>query len=462
MADVPGTPTTLASVNATALRKVLFNNKLRQPDVLPSIFTNLMGQAKVIDKKIIIEKTGIVTTINADQSGPENVHRLAMVKPYSSAPIFGSTTSKLGSEEGDDLLYCDLYWNEVFKAFKRWGFGINFNETAYLKLAQTNMPRLLLYLAEMYDWRCHEALLLQGDPALVADPVNYVQQFTPNWLIPNLLESSFPAYDLDKPTPTAGAVDSAGYYPSKYYAGATSFAETIAVALLAASGTGSTPLNLLTGDFVQFVVNYARSVLQIPPIPLDGMPTTVITIPTRVKNWFLNKDNSGSVGTLITNKAAYQQNRGDLIIPNELGRLIDQNVLLVEDMRGSTLTVGGAEGAYTLTPGFMRPGNNDDRNMADWSNTSGDTNFVFDLCHVLGAEALFHMKVDSTNTKLSETTQYGQIEAKGAYMGDGIQQGIFDKDSASRVGGNSSTRTGIYRGSAIIPVGRTPWVKVSA
>jgi hypothetical protein len=460
MADVPGTPNTLSGMGATTLRKILFSNKLRQPKVLPSIFTNLVGQANVVDKKIVIEKSGIITEINADPSGPEQSHILGMVKPYRQAPIYGTTDSKLGSEEGDELLWCQLYYNEVFKAFKRWAYGYNFNDTAYLNLAKTNMPRLLLYMAELYDVRCQEALLLQGDPALVADPVNYVQQFTPNWMIPNLDVDSFPAYDLDTPTRTAGSVDSDGFYPSAYYAGASSFAETIAVALLAASGTGSTPNNLLTGEFVQFAINYSRAVLQIEPFMLDGVETLIWSIPTRVKQWLLNKKNEDSLGTLITNKAAYQQNRGDLVIPNELGRLIDRGLLLVENMRGPTLTVGGALGAYTLTPGFMNPGGNDDRNNGDWSNTSGDTNYIFDMSHIMGKEALFHLKVDNMNTKLSETTQYGQIEAKGAYIGDGIQQGIFDKDSGSRIGGDASARTGNYRGSVAVPIGRTKWYTV--
>ena len=68
MADVPGTPTTLSSMGATALRKILFSSKLRQPKVLPSIFTNLVGQAKIVDKQIVIEKSGIITEINATTS----------------------------------------------------------------------------------------------------------------------------------------------------------------------------------------------------------------------------------------------------------------------------------------------------------------------------------------------------------------------------------------------------------
>jgi hypothetical protein len=450
-----GSAPTLTTMHATALKKVLFDAKLRQPEVLPSIFTNMRGQARVVNKEIMIEKTGIITTINADPSGPQQEHVMGMVKPYRYAPVMGTTADKMANIEGDDLLWAKLYYNEFFKAFKRYGWGFNFNETAYLKLAQTNMPRLLLYMAEAYDWRCQEALMLMGDPALAEDPVGYTQQFNPNWLIPGLTEANFPAYDVDAPTKVAGSADSDGYYSSRYFYGADSFAETLAAQILSASGTGETPSNMLTGEFLQQMINYLRAVIKMPTVPLDGIDTIVVAVPSRVKNWLLNKNNTGSLGELITNKAAYQQNRGSLVIPNELGRLVDQGVLLVENMRGPTLTVGGSEGAYTLTPGFMMPGDNDDRNNADWSNTSGSTNYVFDVVEVLGAEALFHLKVDEMNTKLSESEVFGQNEAKGAYIGDGIQIAMFDKDAASRTGGAEGTRTGIYRGSALIPVGRT-------
>jgi hypothetical protein len=184
--------------------------------------------------------------------------------------------------------------------------------------------------------------------------------------------------------------------------------------------------------------------------------TIPITVPTRVKNWMMNPDNTGSFGKYVS-EISVAATPEAARIPNAMGRLIGSKLLFVEDMRGSTLTVGGSEGAYTLKPGFCKPGNNDDRNKSDWSNTSGSTNYVYDICHALNEGALAEFIVDAMNTKLSETDQFDQIEEKGLYLGEGIQMPVFDKDSGSRTGGAFGSRTAEYTGSAMIPIGRMPW-----
>jgi hypothetical protein len=456
MTTVPGTPATLAGMGATQLRKIAFAKQLYEDSILPSVFTALETSVKVVGNRMIPEKSGIFMKIKAESMGPAQSEILGMAKPLNDAPVYGTTASKLGSEEDRDLLWTQVFYNEIFKAVKQWKYGYNFNDTAYLNLNATNKKALNTFIGELRDDRIHQAILLRYGEELTADPLNLSQQFNPNWIMPNLAESSFPAWDKDEPTKTNGAADSDGYYSSRTYSGATSFAENIAVSLLAASGTGSTPKNLMDVEMLNFLSDYLPATLQMPPVMIDGIPTIPILIPTKVKTWMFNPENDRSLGKYLKEVNLYKSDSRS-IIPGELGRVCE-NLLLIHDMRGMTLTVGGSLGAYTLKPGFRHPGNNDDRNLGAWSNTSGSTNYVFDLCVALGEYGLAEYLVDPLNMNLMEQTQFGQIEANGAYFGEGIMTPFWDKDAASRLDGASKTM--IYRGSAIIPVGRTAGVTV--
>jgi hypothetical protein len=200
---------------------------------------------------------------------------------------------------------------------------------------------------------------------------------------------------------------------------------------------------------------YIPSVLKLEPVMLDGIPSYIVLIPPLVKNWMFNPNNSGSFGAYLQNIMAYKDVSRDKI-PGECGRF--GNMVFVEDYRAPTLTIGGSTGSYTLKVGLMRPGNNDDRNLSAWSNTSGSTNYVHDMVIVLGANAIAEYLVDPMQTGLKAETEYGQIQGRGLYLGEGIQLPYWDKDTAGMVDGALGTRTLIYKGSAVMPIGRTPWV----
>jgi hypothetical protein len=133
--------------------------------------------------------------------------------------------------------------------------------------------------------------------------------------------------------------------------------------------------------------------------------------------------------------------------------------LLIKNLRAPTLTIGGTAGSYTAKFGFVCPGNNDDRNNSAWANTSGATNYVYDLCIGLGANALLEYVMDPLNTKLREATEYEQIIGRAAYLGEGIQLPFWDKDAGSQADGASKTL--VYKGSFIVPIGRLARVTVS-
>ena len=72
----------------------------------------------------------------------------------------------------------------------------------------------------------------------------------------------------------------------------------------------------------------------------------------------------------------------------------------------------------------------------------------------MGANAIAKFTHDPLVTNLAESTEYGQIQGRGAYLGEGLQIPAFDKDAAGQVDGADPSQ--IQRGSMLVPVSRTP------
>lgn len=456
---VPGTPGTLTSLGVTGIRKVAYDKKLREDSIRQSVWTVLKTGLKYENGVVSVSKSGVFMTVDsAGAQGGGQSARVAMRLPYREAPRYGTAETILGNEEGTRLLYTEAYYNEVKKGVKMWNWGYNYNDTAYLNVNATIDPALTEYMAELRDLRIHQALCLRRSEELTKTPVSLTQTMNPNIFVPNLDDASFPAWDKDAPTVTDGAVDADGYYSSRTYSGGTSFIENVCVAIMAASGTGTTAKNLLNTDALIAAEEYARDQMMIETVDVDGKPTIVLLIPSRVKSWMMNPNKSGSIGEYLkTAKVADYKDPSRQMIPLEFGRI--GNFLLVENPRSPTLTIGGTAGAYTAKFGFVCPGNNDDRNNLAWSNTSGSTNYVHDMVIGVGRNAIMEYLMDPLNTKLRESTEYEQIIGKAAYLGEGLQLPFWDKDSGSQADGASKTL--IYKGSFLIPVGRTPRQTIS-
>lgn len=458
-AAVVGTPSSIDSLGQAGVRRIATDKKLREDiNILPSIFTAIESSLKVIGNEIVVEKYGILMKIETQLASQGQSVRLAMGRPFRKAPQVGTGQSMLSNEDERDMLWTELYYNEVKKAIKYFKFGYNYNDTEYLGWVEAQGPALLNYWQELEDLRMHQAVLLGRSMELNVDPLNLPVTLNPNWIIPNLDDSLNPVWDNTDITTTEGALDSEGYYSARTYHGNTSFVENVAARMLQGSGTGSQGLALLTVDMFWYISDYIVNVLKLTPLMIDGRPSYVLAVPSRVRTWCLNKNNAGSPGEAFAEMNAYKaQDRVSL--PDEFGRMCG-NLILVENHRAPTITVGGDEGSYTLNFGFLCPGDNDDRNNGAWSNTSGSTNFVFDTVICLAANAVAQYLRDPLTTKLYEHTEYGQIEGRGSYKGEGLQIPMWDKDATARVDGAS--RTLVYRGSAIIPISRTPRVKIIA
>lgn len=449
--NVVGTPSTLSSLGVTGIRRITYDKKMREDSIRPSVFTVLKTALKMDKGVVNVEKAGVFMTVDSAGSvGLGQSSRVAMRLPLQEAPRMGTSETILNNEESIRLLYTDAYYNEVKKGVKTWNWGYNANDIAYLNVNATVDPAIAEYMAELRDLRTHQALCLRRSEELTKPPTSLAQTVNPNIIVPNLDDASFPLWDNTNPTVTDGAADALGYYSSRTYNGAASFVENVAVAVMAGSGTGSTPKNLMNIDTIFMAEEYSRQVLMIDPIMLDGQWSVIWLVPSRVKSWMLNPNRSGSLGEYMKNVADYKDPNRPMI-PYEFGRV--GQVVFVENMRAPTMTIGGSAGSYTLSFGFVCPGNNDDRNNSAWSNTSGSTNYVHDIVIGLGANAVLEYLMDPMNTKLRESTEYEQIVGRAAYLGEGLQLPFWDKDAGSQVDGASKTL--IYKGSFLMPIGRT-------
>jgi len=448
---VVGTPSTLSDLTSTALRRVAYDSKLRVEPVLPSVFTQLKSALK-IDKNdvMVMEKAGVVldvTNIGKAQHG--QYVTVGLRKGPRKKFKFGPDQTLLGNEDEQTLYWTKLYYNEIKKALKFWKMGYNYNDTEYLNFVETNGPALALAYAELYDTRCQQALLVTYAEELINTPTSLAQQFNKNWIIPNLAEGNYPDWDVTATTRTDGTADSDEYYSSRVYSGATCIVENIAAALISAAGTDSTSKALLKTDWVAQASYYAAQQLRLEQIMIDGIPTLLFLVHPAVKAWMMNPNNTSSPASNIANIMEYKDPKR-MTMPGEFGRLFE-NLLFVTNHRAPTMVVGGSAGSYTLLPGYLWPSNNDDRNTSAWSNTSGSTNYAFDICYIVGANALARYTRDAMASNLSDKSEYGFIQGLAGYLGEGVQIPAWDLDTAT-----DSPVTQVQHGSCVVPVSRAP------
>jgi len=444
---VPGTPSSLATLGAAGLRRTAWSEQLKHDSVRPSVFTapELAAGFDILPNgELVISKKGLLMDLeNVGQAGSSQSVVCAMRTGLRKRPQLGTGEDMLGNGDEGGLLYATFKYNELKKAAKMYQWGYNFNDTAYLDLNGGTQKLLSSFWAEYDDCRFQQAIQLTYAEELTYTPVSASPQINPNFIIPNLAYSSNPAFDhTPVPTVTDAAEDSDGYYPNRTYSGATSYAENVAAAMLAASGTASTPKAVLNVDHASAICSYVQDYHVVEPLEIDGQITWIFKIGLKTKGYMLNPQVSGSFGAYFKDVAQYKSDERD-IIPGEIGRIFD-HFLVVVDPRTPTCTVGGGAGSYTLRYNYIYPSNNDDRNNTAWSGSSGTSNYVFEMNSILGANALARYRRDDMKANLAETTEFGKIKEAGTYKGEGIQLPIFNVDTPTAT-------SHIYRGSCIVP-----------
>jgi hypothetical protein len=448
---VPATAASLTGMSATALRMQAWDKKLREDSTLDDVFNRLTDSIDVRMSKIEIPNS---IFMQFETPSTEN-HTLtfSMSTPFKKAFRMGTDEDMLGYEEDFDLFHLTVRYNEIKKSVAMKGWGVDFNDMSWTGVYGTVTPKFLKAYGELRGRRIREALMLTYAEELTKAPVSAVQQFNSNIFIPNLAIGSMPVWDVTAVTKTNGAADALGFYPSRTYGGnATTYVESIATQMLAASGTASASKAYMTVDDLADLELYVRTKIRLNSITIGKRSGYIFLVPSDVAAYLSNPNVTGSMGAFWSEGA--QLSSEEQSIPGMLGRY--RSLWFIEDERAPTLTVSGSTGVYTLQPGFVQHGGNDDRNANPWSNISGSQNYVFDVGFVIGAGALAEWLVNDIQYA-KEGTEYGKILGKGSFMNAGIQLARFDKDTPDDAANSASTDLGktiIQRGSCMVLISR--------
>lgn len=446
MATVPATASTLAQMDADAIRRTAWRSQVKQDQVQPSVWNALLTKFEVIGGDMTILESGIVLDVTNEgkkQVGGGQSVVMTLRTALKKAPQEGPSNDMLGNGDETDYLYLTAYYNEIKKSIKYNEWGYDANDIEYLNHNKGYAPILNTFWKELDSLRYEQALWLGFSSELTAAPVSKVQTLNPNWAIPHLATSSYPSWLVTAVTETNSSQVN-GWYIDRYYSGVGTFVENLCAAMMSGSGATATPTATPTIDHLLEIFNWVDENMIVEPIMLDGIMSRIFKLPSAIYNWIMNPNNSGSLSEYWKGVSLESGKRPT--IPGEMGRLFEQYVV-VKDMRAPTLTVGGAVGSYTLMFGWQFPGgvSNDKRNRTAWSASTSTPNYVFHGAAILGAEALVRYTRDEYRDDMYEVTEFGKRKERGSYKGEGIALAKYDK-------GTATATTKIYRGSCMVPM----------
>lgn len=436
-----GTPPTLTSMGAAALARVMYDKKLNEPITAlddPWVKGELTNVIEMKNYRIEVPED-IWFQVPTDTSNPHTVRCQALL-PLQEAPQEGTAESMPGNEEGLRLMYTNFYYNQIMKAVKSQGWGIEYedlNGTGAIKMINPLMRR---FIAEYKGVRIRKASMLQVEDALTKAPISLTQNLCPNIFICNIEPTDMPVWDLTAPTVTAGSVDSLGYYSSKTFGGgATTYIEAVCDKMVEASGTGASPVADMRIDDIDRLWYYLTQIVKMPKARIPGtgaMGYLAMCHQEIYDNLTSLANENGFKGYF---QAVNQQSGMDIMYTGKLLRYRD--IFFASDPRGPTLTLSGSDGSWTLQPGFYNPGDNDDRNNSPWSATSGSINYVYPVFFVYGAGALAERVVVPTQY-VNEVQAYGYLKGRGSYSLGGFATPMWDVDSPDDANDSNGTGAG--------------------
>jgi len=384
------TPTTLQ----TSLQVQGFSRILEEKALPDDIFVQLSENYYEKARQAIPDS--IYMTVS-DVQTYEHSHRLGMIMPLSGAATYGNLTSQVSREENQVTKSVTIYKNDVSHAVTNQLFGIDAQDKKYYALLERETEQLGKYFKELKGVHIRQALLERySENLFLASPTSTIvsRQWTPNWYIKGIANTSQPTFSQTNQT----------------------FTNNIVRAL---NNQGNS--NLLDFKYLLALQNYAlyqRLIKQAKNGGKGGSVGYVVTVPERQAVFLRDPTIDNSFGDQWVRYN--RMNDEAMNWPNVLGRF--GNMLLCEDPRNPTLLPGGSAAPYSLTAGYLFPGLNDQRSNAT---NAKDVGFLIGLNAIIdwNAEPL-HYEIENANT-------YGKRRGHGAFGTYGVQNCQYDLDTTS-------------------------------
>lgn len=367
----------------------------------------------------------IYLKIQADATKSRTI-KIAMRKEYSGAPNLGSNADPRLTEEDTELKFCTFHYTDLSKTIASQNYGIGAIEKKPFNVFEYKVDGMGIWYKQYFGKMRRQSLLQLQSENLEDAPHFLAAGWNANWCVPNRSDSQQPAYDDDPQDHTDRIVGA-----------------------LVAAGTGISACCSI--GYLMQLERWARDKC-IAPITLpNGKSGYVVVLPTPQCVWLKKLIQDGNVGYMFTNMAAFGQ---DVLqkYPNAL--YIFQGLLIVEDDRYPTLTIGGSasndsytsDGGedYTMHAHYRGCGRADDGSSDPRDKTANSRQVGF----LIGQGAIGEVMPEDFHWEY-EYEMYDKYYGAGIFCSVGIKNIRFDVTN-----GNSTTMQ--QDNSAILPFAIPP------
>jgi len=380
-----------SNLNANLVREY-WDTNLQMESLFRDVFSALrtkFDRTKGID----IPKNTLTLEINAQANEGYRQTTVGWLHALDDAPRYGDLQNQIGFEETLREKSQLVYFNEISHAVALYNYGIHFHDHVAYQLNMDKASKMLgNYMEELFGLHYRQALLQRLSVNLTFSPIFQTQRWNPRWFIKNA--ATQPAYNTTLQTHT----------------------NNIANALIAA-GTGQNAT--LDANYMNALHWYITS-NRIEPLEIGGSKGYILTVPTNQKYHALNLERADSMANYFTSVNRFNDKERSVFPEGAcLGKWLD--IYLVEDERAPTLTIGGTAAPFTLTPGYVHPGSNDQR---DTSTGARDIGFLLGNAPLIDYYPVnVHHKYDDQN--------YQKWEGKGAFCMRGVNLRMYDNVTAT-------------------------------
>lgn len=371
----------------TQLLRTYWDTRLYNESMFQDIFSRYRT---ILDRttNISIPMDSLTLEVNAEINNGYRNGRLGFINALQGTPREGNAQQQLGFEETLREKSMEIYYNEFSHAFSLFNYGIEYNDQSAYGINMDKGTQLLAnYMEELAGLYYRQALLQQYARNLTQQPHNLTQLWSHRWYIKNISDTAQPAYNTTLQTHT----------------------DNIANALISA-GTG---INATLDARYLTALHHRITMDRIEPIRVSGTDAYILTVPSSQKFHVLDLDRTDSPGTYWTS-VNRMSDEDKINFPGLLGKWI--NIYLVEDVRYPTLTISGSASPFTLTAGYVHPGNNDER---DFGSGARDVGFLLGRAPLIDwYPTKIHHEFDDYN--------YRKLQGKGAFGERGVQIRSYD------------------------------------